>query len=82
MKSQLKYCLLVSLFHGRQFNDMINKLPERAIRVIHSDTVSSFENLLIKDRYFTIHHQNIQSLAIESCKATNNLPGGNFNDFF
>ena len=70
------------MFHGRQINDMINKLPERALRTVHSDTVSSFENLLIKDKYFIIHHENIQSLAIELYKAINNLPGGNFNDFF
>ena len=35
-----------------------------------------------KDKSFTIHHQNIKSLAIEVCKAIHNLPGGNLSEFF
>ena len=69
-------------FHGKQINDKINKLHERALRVVYNDTITSFENLLIKDKSFTIHHQNIQSLAIEIYKALHNLPGGNFREFF
>ena len=34
-------------------------------------------NLLIKDKSFTIHHQNTQLLAVEIYKAIHNLPGGN-----
>ena len=41
-----------------------------------------FEELLVKDKTFTIHRQNIQSLAIEMYKAVNNLLGGNPSDFF
>ena len=59
------------MFHGRQISDKLNKLHERALTIIHSDTVTSFDNLLIKDKSFTIHHQNIQSLVIEIYKATN-----------
>ena len=53
------------MFHGRQINDKINTLHERALRVAYNDNITPFENLLIKDKFFTIHHQNIQSLAIE-----------------
>ena len=70
------------MFHGRQINDKINKLHERALRIVYNDTVTSFENLLIKDKSFTIHHQNIQLLAIEIYKAIHNLPGGNLSEFF
>ena len=41
-----------------------------------------FENLLIKDKSFTIHHQNIQSLAIQIYKAIYNLPGADLSNFF
>ena len=41
-----------------------------------------FEELLVKDKTFTIHRQNIQSLAIEMYKAVNNLPWGNPSYFF
>ena len=53
------------MFHGRQVNDKINKLHERALRIVYNDTVTSFENSLIKNKSFTIHYQNIQSLVIK-----------------
>ena len=82
IESQFKYCPLVWMFHGRQINGKINKLHERALRIVYNDTVTSFENLLIKDKSFTIHRQNIQLLAIEIYKAIHNLPGGNLGEFF
>ena len=51
--------------NGRQIIDKIKKLHETALRIVWNDTVTSFENLLIKDKFFIIHHQNIQSLAIK-----------------
>ena len=64
-ESQFKYCPLVWMFHGTQTNDKINKLHERALRIVYNYTITSFEELLIKGKTFTIHDQNIQSLAIE-----------------
>ena len=61
------------MFHGWQINDKINKLYEKALRIVYNDTVTSFENLLIKDKSFMIHHQNIQLLAIEIYKTIHNL---------
>ena len=69
------------MFHGRQINK-INKLHERALRIVYNDTIMSFEELLVKDKTFTTHHQNTQSLAIDMYKAVNNLPGGNLSEFF
>ena len=77
IESQFKYCPLAWMFHGRQTNDKINKLHEWALRIVYNDTITSFEELLVKDKTFTIHHQNIQSLAIEMYKAVNNFLGGN-----
>ena len=47
------------MFHGTQINNKINKLHERALRVVYNDTITTFEELLLKDKTFTIHHQNI-----------------------
>ena len=80
--SQFKSCPLEWMFHGRHNHDKINKKHERALRTVYNGTITSFEELLVKDKTFTIHHQNIQSLAIEIYKAMNNLPGGNFSEFF
>ena len=44
IESQFKYCPLVWMFHGRQINGKINKLNERALRIVYNDTVTSFEN--------------------------------------
>ena len=69
------------MFHGRQINK-INELHERALRIVYNDTIMSFEELLVKDKTFTTHYQNTQSLAIDMYKAVNNLPGGNLSEFF
>ena len=43
------------------------------IRLLYTDDVSNFEELLIKDASYTIHQRNIQSLAIEMFKAKNGI---------
>ena len=53
------------MFHGRQIDDKINITHERALRIVYNDTVTLFQNFLIKDKFFMIHHQNILPLAIE-----------------
>ena len=40
---------------------------------VYNDDSSSFEELLSKDNSVSIHHRNIQSLAIEMYKSKNNL---------
>ena len=63
--SQFAYCPLIWIFHNRTLNNRINKLQERALRLVHNDNTSSFYELLQKDNSFTIHHRNIQKLALE-----------------
>ena len=43
----------------------INKLQERALRLIHNDNTSYFYQPLQKDNSFTIHHRKIQKIALE-----------------
>ena len=65
VQSQFKYCLIVWMFHGRRTNSKINKLDERALRIIYDDEVSTFDQLLAMDKCFCIYHQNIQRILIE-----------------
>ena len=65
IESQFNYCPLIWMFHSRTMNNKMNSTHERALRLVYSDHVSSFNEFLKKDRSFSIHHKNIQSLAIE-----------------
>ena len=49
---------------------------------MYNHSITSFEELLLKNKFFTMHHQNTQSLEIEMYKAVNSLPGGNLREFF
>ena len=52
---------------------MINKVHERALRVILGDDLSDFESLLQNNKDICSHHKNIQSLMIEMFKIKNEL---------
>ena len=67
-EAQFGYCPLVGMFRGRVLNRKTNHLHERSLRNVYRDSISSFQELLKKDHSFTIHHRNIQSLAIELYK--------------
>ena len=69
--SQFSYCPLVWMFHSRAINNRINRIHERALRIVYNDIFSSFDQLLLKDKSFTIHERNIQTLAIELFKIIN-----------
>ena len=81
-ESQFRYCSLTWMFHSRKSNNEINLLHERALRMIYNDQISSFQELLDKDNSFTVHHFNIQSLAIEMFKVINNIAATIFGDLF
>ena len=66
--SHFGYCPLVWMLHSRKLNHRINRLHERALRIVYKDETSSFQELLIQDESFAIHERNIQTLSIELYK--------------
>ena len=68
IKSQFAYCPLVWLFHDRTVENKINRLHERVLRIVYKDDLSTFKELLQKDKSVSIHYRNIQLLAIELYK--------------
>ena len=73
VESQFNYFALICMLHSRTLNNKINRLHERALRVVYSDYKSSFNTLLEKDGSFSIHYRNIQSSAIEIHKFLHGL---------
>ena len=71
--SQFGYCPVVWMFHSRTLNNRINKLHERALRLVYKNEDCTFEELLEKDNSFTIHHRNLKLLATEMYQMKNNL---------
>ena len=72
-ESQFGFCPLICMLHGRIVNKKNNHLHERGLRIVYKDYISSFEDLLKRDISVTIHHSNIQSLAIELFKVKQDL---------
>ena len=70
---QFGYCPLVWMFHNRRYNNKINCLHERMLRIVYKDYKSYFVELLSEDKSFTVHHTNVQKLAIEMYKVKNEL---------
>ena len=68
IKSQFGYCPLVWMFHSRGLNNRINKIHERALRLVYNDSQSTFADLLTKDNSVSIHDRNLQILATEIYK--------------
>ena len=73
VESQFKYCPLIWMFHSRRLNNKINNVHEKALRIIYSDYKSTFQEILDKVASFSVHHRNIQTLAIEIYKHIHGL---------
>ena len=71
--SQFGYCPLIWMFHNRTLNNKINRIHERALRIVYRDKTSNFTELLQKDSAATAHQRNLQVLATEIYKVKMDL---------
>ena len=69
IESQFCYCPLVWMFcHSRKLNNRINRIHERGLRMVYGDYTSTFEDILRRDESVTVHHRNVQLVAVEMFK--------------
>ena len=66
--AHFNYCPTIWVFYSRSLNTKINRLHERCLRLIYN-----YEKLLVKDISVSIHHQNIQRLAIQMYIVSNGI---------
>ena len=58
---QLSYCPLMWMLHSRNTENRVNKTHERTLRLVYDDSpYLSFDELLVKDKSFSIYHRNLQ----------------------
>ena len=66
--SQFASSPLIGMFVDRNVNSKINALHYRALKIVYRDNVSSFDELLVRDKSMRVHHRNLHFLAIEMFK--------------
>ena len=71
--SQFNYCPLVWMCHSRGFNNKINNIHRRALKMVYQDKKSNLQVLLQKDNSVSIHMKNLQYLATEIYKVKSSL---------
>ena len=70
------------MIHGRIMNNKINKLHERARRLVYNNDNLTFQKLLDFDNSMTIHQRNLQKLASEIYQVKNNLLSQHMQELF
>ena len=66
--SRFNYCPLIWMCHSRKLNNKINRLQERALRIVYNDKSATFYQLFEKHKSVIIHARNLQHLATEIFK--------------
>ena len=82
INSQFGYCPLVWMNHSRKIHNRINRIHERALRVVYNDNSGTFEELLLKDNAVKIHDRNLQVLVTEMFKVKQGIAPAIMNDVF
>ena len=70
--SQFCYCPLIWMFHSRNLNNKINRIHERALRLVSQNNLS-FSELLDLNNSVTVHQKNLQVLVTEIYKVKHGI---------
>ena len=67
---------------NRSLNTKINRLRELCLRIVYNVKKLNVNELLVKDSSVSIHHQNLQKLAVEMFKVSRGLSFEIVNELF
>ena len=62
------YTCIYTCIYTYILNNKINLSHYRSLKVVYQDECSTFQELLIKDKSFSMYHRNLQCLAVELYK--------------
>ena len=80
---QFSYYPLVWMSHSRNMNKRINKIHEKALRLVYKDEKNlSLDDLTKKGKSISIHQRHLQILATEIYKVRNDLGPQIMEDIF
>ena len=78
---QFSYCPLIWMFHSRSLNNKINRIHERALRLVYQNNLS-FSELLDLDNPVTVYQKNLQVIMTEIYKVKNGIAPDIMNNIF
>ena len=81
-KSQFDHYPLVRMCCNSSLNTKINHLDEQYLTIVYNDKKSKVNELLVKDVSVSIHHQNLQKLAVKMFKVSEGLNPEIANELF
>ena len=70
--SQFGYFTLIWMNYNPSLNSNINRVHERALRIVYRDKKPTFKEILEKDNSVNVHVENLQVLVTEMYKVQNN----------
>ena len=60
MTVEFNYCPLIWMGHSKTLNNKINRVQDRALRIVYDNYNSNVKGLLERDHSFTVHERNMQ----------------------
>ena len=82
ISANFAYCPVTWLFCGKVNSKKLEKLQEKALRLVYTDHVSSYSDLLIKAGMLSLSMQRLRFLAIEVYKCIKDINPKYLNDLF
>ena len=73
VQSNFNYCLLVRHFSSSKSLKKIEKMQERALRILYNDSTSDYNQLLNKSSKASMEVKCVRNLALEIFKTSNHL---------